>query len=110
MVSDMKRSVAFYRDQAGLPLKFESSGWTEFQTEGSTIALHLCKESALDDNRERPGTCRPGWSVSDLDAYHSQLIENKVTCVQPPTEVFGARVAQYQDPDGLTFSVGEDRG
>ena len=28
-VSDMKRSVSFYRDVVGLPLKLESPGWTE---------------------------------------------------------------------------------
>src|SRR3972149_4176553 len=39
-VSDMKRSVAFYRDVLGLPLKFESPGWTEFATDGTTLALH----------------------------------------------------------------------
>jgi catechol 2,3-dioxygenase-like lactoylglutathione lyase family enzyme len=35
-VSDMKRAVVFYRDVLGLPLKFESPGWTEFATEGAT--------------------------------------------------------------------------
>ncbi len=35
-VSDMKRSVGFYRDVLGLPLKFESPGWTEFAIEGAT--------------------------------------------------------------------------
>jgi lactoylglutathione lyase len=33
-VSDMQRSVAFYRDVIGLPLQFQSPGWTEFATEG----------------------------------------------------------------------------
>lgn len=33
-VSDMKRAVSFYRDVIGLPLRFESPGWTEFATEG----------------------------------------------------------------------------
>lgn len=28
-VSDMQRSVAFYRDVVGLSLRFESPGWTE---------------------------------------------------------------------------------
>jgi len=28
-VSDMKKSVAFYRDEIGLPLRFESPHWTE---------------------------------------------------------------------------------
>jgi predicted enzyme related to lactoylglutathione lyase len=35
--------------------------------------------------------------------------ENGVCCVQEPTEIFGARVAQYVDPDGMTFGVGEER-
>jgi carbon storage regulator CsrA len=40
-VSDMARSVAFYRDVLGLSLRFESPEWTEFDTPGSTVALHL---------------------------------------------------------------------
>ncbi len=36
-VSDMPRSVAFYRDTLGLRLKFESPGWSEFET-GTTTA------------------------------------------------------------------------
>jgi len=30
----------------------------------------------------------------------------KVSCIQEPTNVFGARLAQYLDPDGLGISVG----
>jgi hypothetical protein len=37
------------------------------------------------------------------------MVERNVPCIQAPTEVFGARVAQYLDPDGLGISVGEER-
>ena len=40
-VSDMKRSVAFYRDVIGLPLKFDSPEWSEFATDGAKIAQYL---------------------------------------------------------------------
>jgi catechol 2,3-dioxygenase-like lactoylglutathione lyase family enzyme len=40
LVSGMSRSVAFYRDTLGIPLKFESPGWIEFDTGGATLALH----------------------------------------------------------------------
>lgn len=40
IVSDMNRSVEFYRDKLGIPLKFESPDWTEFQTGATTLALH----------------------------------------------------------------------
>ncbi len=32
-----------------------------------------------------------------------------VVCLQPPQEVFGARLAQYLDPDRLAISVSEER-
>ena len=82
-VSDMKRAVSFYREVLGLPLRFESPGWTEFATEGATLALHPSDgpPSGPDDPRQiPPGRCRPGLSV-----------------------------AQYLDPDGLAISVGEER-
>lgn len=111
-VSDMQRAVSFYRDVIGLPLRFESPGWTEFATDGATLALHAGEPAGA--NKENPhgvraGTCRPGFSVPDLDEFHKRVIENNVRCLQEPKDVFGARVAQYLDPDGLAISVGEDR-
>lgn len=111
-VSDMQRSVAFYRDVVGLPLRFESPGWTEFATEGATLALHASKRSTAeqDNPQEVPaGRCRPGLSVRNLDEFHKKMIERKVPCIQTPKEVFGVRIAQYLDPDGLGISVSEER-
>jgi catechol 2,3-dioxygenase-like lactoylglutathione lyase family enzyme len=110
-VSDMRRSISFYRDTIGLALRFESSHWTEFDTEGATLALHLT-ESSLPisaDDRSRAGSCRPGLSVSSLSEFHKRMTEHNVCCLQEPKEVFGSRVAQYADPDGLAISVGESR-
>lgn len=109
-VSDMGRSVSFYRDVLGLPLKFESPGWTEFATEGATLALHKSDGPNPDNDKTQPepaGRCRPGLQMPDLEEFHKQMIEKNVPCIQEPTVVFGARVAQYADPDGLVFSVGE---
>jgi lactoylglutathione lyase len=110
-VSDMKRSVAFYRDVLGMPLKFESPEWTEFATEGATLALHAGEAAGSRAAPQHPaaGACRPGLQVPDLDAFHRRMIENRVQCLQEPKEVFGARIAQYLDPDGLAISVGEER-
>ena len=111
-VSDMQRSLVFYRDVLELPLRFESPHWSEFATEGATLALHATNVVAApsdDRSHERSGSCRPGFSVPDLDAFHQRMIAAHVVCVQPPKPVFGARVAQYLDPDGLVLSVGEER-
>ncbi|HYO48196.1 MAG TPA: hypothetical protein VEY33_16095 [Gemmatimonadota bacterium] len=58
---------------------------------------------------EAPGSCRPGLRVPNLDEFHARMVAGNVPCIQEPTEVFGARVAQYLDPDGLAISVGEER-
>jgi lactoylglutathione lyase len=111
-VSDMKRSLAFYRDLVGLPVRFESSHWTEFETVGATLALHLSdghSETGERTDREAPGTCRPGLSVPNLSEFHHRIVAQGVKCLQVPKDVFGSRVAMYLDPDGLAISVGEDR-
>ena len=111
-VGDMTRSVAFYRDVIGLPLRFESPGWSEFATDGATLALHAAEAPATaPDNPLRipPGRCRPGLNVPSLDTFHQRMIDHKVQCVQEPTETFGVRIAQYLDPDGMAISVSEDR-
>jgi catechol 2,3-dioxygenase-like lactoylglutathione lyase family enzyme len=108
-VSDMKRAVSFYRDTLGLPLSFESPGWTEFATDGAILALHASKAPGSDRDDLPPGRCRPGLSVPNLDEFHQRMVERNVHCIQEPKEVFGAQVAQYADPDGLTISVGEER-
>jgi catechol 2,3-dioxygenase-like lactoylglutathione lyase family enzyme len=107
-VSDMSRAVIFYRDVLELPLRFESAGWIEFATDGATLALHEAQSpGAGPATHPAAGHCRPGLSVPDLDAFHARMLAAGVPCLQPPKDVFGARVAQYQDPDGLIISVGE---
>jgi len=109
-VSDMARSVTFYRDVIGLTLKFESPGWTEFVTGEATLALHAGEGAASKaEEGHPPGRCHPGLAVPDLDAFHKKMVEKSVRCLQAPREVFGSRIAQYADPDGLAISVGEER-
>ncbi len=109
-VSDMKRSVVFYRDVLGLPLKFESPEWTEFNTDGATLALHASNATKTKNDNPREnaaGRCRPGLSVPNLDEFHKRMVEKNVPCIHEPKDVFGARLAQYADPDGLAITVGE---
>jgi lactoylglutathione lyase len=112
-VSDMEQSVGFYRDTLGLPLRFESPGWTDFATDGATLALHRSEGPATPRNSfahlEGAGQCRPGLQVPNLDEFHRKTLHHNVPCLQEPKSVFGARLAQYADPDGLTISVGEAR-
>jgi lactoylglutathione lyase len=107
-VSDMERSVAFYRDVLGWPLKCQSPERTEFATEGMTLALHYASKpsGAAAVQGEIAGRCQLGLSVEDVEAFHRDMVAWGTLCIQPPTEVaFGAELAIYADPDGLPFSV-----
>ena len=107
----MKRSVSFYGDLLGLPLQFESPEWTEFATDGATVALHASEEANPDSDDQAhtvAGRCHPGFCVPNLDAFHKKLVGNGVRCVEEPRELFGARIAKYLDPDGLPISVSEE--
>ena len=112
-VSDMSRSVAFYRDVLGLPLQFQSAGWSEFQTGATTLALHLARAGVAGEGRAPAGpvagTCSIGFSVEDLDATHRELAARGARFVLPPTEQAneGIRLAVCTDPDGLAISFAE---
>lgn len=110
-VSDMKRSVAFYRDVMGLELKFETPHWTEFNTGETTIALHpaeLPSGATRSSDKAPAGTCQPGFSVDDIDAYHQAVVAQGARCIREPTdEGFGVKLALYADPDGLCVGAAQ---
>jgi lactoylglutathione lyase len=108
-VSDMDKSVAFYRDVLGFPLKHQSHKWTDFDTGETTLALHLAEagEDAHSHATMPAGHCRVGLTVPDLDAFHQELVAKGVKCLQPPKKQDWGTLAVYADPDGLPFSVSE---
>ena len=77
IVSDMHRSVAFYRDTLGLRLKFESPGWSEFETGATTLALHpgtrAAGGEAASQTGPAAGTCSLGFSVPNLNSTYAEL-------------------------------------
>jgi lactoylglutathione lyase len=110
-VSDMSRSVAFYRDVLGLSLKFESPGWSEFQTGATTLALHPApaRPGGPPPAELVAGSCSIGFSVENLADTHRQLTARGARFVMPPTERpnEGIVLAVCVDPDGLGISFAE---
>ena len=113
VVSDMTRSVAFYRDILGIPLKFESPDWTEFQTGATTLALHgggITQEPSARGNGDKyAGTCSIGFNVEDVDKTYEELKAKGARFVMPPTqrEGEGIKLAVCIDPDGLPIAFAQ---
>ncbi len=110
VVSDMSSSIEFYRDKLGIPLKFESPEWTEFQTGATTLALHgggRKRDSRRPDNDA--GTCSLGFNVEDIEKTYAELKARGVDFVMPPTrrEGEGITLAVCVDPDGLPVSFAQ---
>jgi predicted enzyme related to lactoylglutathione lyase len=99
-VADMDRAVAFYRDVVGLSLKFQSPGWSEFATGEITLALHSASE------RNPAGKLETGFSVPDLQQFHTEMTGKGVQFSMAPTKQdFGGMLAQFIDPEGANVSV-----
>jgi len=113
IVSDMRRSIEFYRDVLGLPLKFQSPDWTEFQTGTTTFALHgggtAAKGPPAGDPSKQAGHCSIGFNVEDVDKTYEELKAKGINFVMPPTqrEGEGIRLAVAIDPDGLPISFAQ---
>src|SRR5258705_3223428 len=90
VVSDMQRAVEFDRDKLGIPLKFQSLDWTEFQTGTTTLALHgggvVSATPSAGDPTKHAGSCSIGFSVEDLDKTYAELQDKGIRFVMPPTQ------------------------
>lgn len=111
-VSNMARSVEFYKDKLGIPMKFGTPEWSEFQTGSTTLALHgggKPAEGPRDPSAHYAGTCSIGFNVDNLDEVYAQLKAKGVAFAMEPTsrEGEGIKLAVALDPDGLPVSIGQ---
>src|SRR5688500_20167564 len=88
IVSEMAKSVEFYRDKLGIPLKFESPEWTEFSTGTTTLALHGggIKQERRGGADKDAGTCSIGFKVEDVDKNYEEMKVRGVFRVIPPPQ------------------------
>ena len=113
VVSDMQRSIEFYRDKLGIPLKFQSPDWTEFATGATTLALHgggvPSQGAPAGDASKVAGACSIGFNVDDVDKTYEELKAKGIRFVMPPTqrEGEGIKLAVALDPDGLPVSFAQ---
>jgi predicted enzyme related to lactoylglutathione lyase len=106
-VSNMHRSIVFYRDILGIRVGFHTDKWTWFRAGGIGFNLELAAvpDPAHTHATAPAGHCQIGLNVPDLDAFHAQMVSKGVTCLQPPMEDHFGKQAIYADPDGTPISV-----
>ena len=101
-VDDMDRAVKFYRDVLGLPLKFQSPGWSEFVTGETALGLHPASP------KNPAGSVELGFKVANLEQFHQNMtVEGSQFSMPPTKQDFGGALAQFLDSEGGRCSVGE---
>jgi catechol 2,3-dioxygenase-like lactoylglutathione lyase family enzyme len=103
LVSDMEKSVKFYRDVLHLPIKSQSEEWTEFFNAGTVIALHPKRKAKVN-----PGIgVLVGFMVNDLDATVNKLKQQGVKFFKEPKEEAFGKHTIIEDPDGHLISIAQ---
>ena len=112
LVSNMERSVKFYKEVLGLPVKTktQSPDWVEFFNRETTLSLHALKKgkgsNKVDSKDTKLGTgTLVGFMVSDIDSTVQFLKENNVRFFKEPREEPFGMHAIVEDPDGHLISI-----
>lgn len=106
LVSNMEKSIKFYKDTLGLPVKTKSKDWTEFFNKDTVLALHPAKKKG---KIQAGSGMLIGFEVSDLDATVKSLKAKRVKFFKKPKEEPFGKHAIIQDPDGHLVSIAEIR-
>jgi lactoylglutathione lyase len=131
-VSDIERSVAFYRDVLGLRLVRRQTGTAPYLARvtgfaGVRLEIALFQPAAggsmlellqyvshpaapTDRATNRPGNGHLCFKVNDIRAACAELRQRGVTLVSEPTEITagahaGGRAVYLRDPDGFTVEL-----
>jgi predicted enzyme related to lactoylglutathione lyase len=102
LVSDMNKSVQFYKEILNIPLKKKSDEWTEFFNKETVLALHPAK------NKEKVKSGQHilvGFSASDFEQTMRNLQDKKVIFFKNPREEGFGKHAIIEDPDGHLISI-----
>lgn len=102
VVSDMERSVAFYRDVVGLKLLFKQNNWSQFDAGNIILGLHPIGEEV---SVGATTGCTFGIYVTDMQKAVAEIKRRGgLLAVEPRREPFGLW-ALLKDPDGYNVQI-----
>ncbi len=109
-VSNLDRSVAFYRDVIGLDLIFSSAEYrfASFSAGSLRVGLAVAGKEHEDLVGRHTGV---GFEVADVAETFDRLIEQGATSVMAPSsQPWGGFMGLISDPDGNVFYLDEEKG
>lgn len=97
-VSDLERSVEFYRDRIGLPVKFRThDGWVEFDLGETSFAI---LQRPTGKGPVVPQKTRIMFQTHNISADKERLHEAGVAWIGDIRRDSYGRILTFEDPDG----------
>lgn len=109
-VTDVDRSVAFYRDMLGIPLLFQVPGQPMAFLSSGDVRLYL----GTPESPEFASRVVLYFTVDDIEAEHERLVALGVPFVDRPHVVHGSGTSElwmafFRDPDGHHLVLMQER-
>ncbi len=107
LVSDLKRSIEFYRDILGLRVNKESENKIEFSRKESPNTKLILELDNSKSNQNNKNSVIITFSVSDLNTIYNNLTEKKVNFHKKLSDDESGKNTIILDPDGYLISLTE---
>jgi len=106
-VKDLDKSIQFYHELIGLPIKNQRRSWVDLGTTGGLLSLHPASLTAEHIGSSIDNGITIGFLVGDLKSSLDELREKGVNVHREIVERDAGLNAVVLDPDGYLISLFE---
>ena len=106
-VGDIDKSLAFYHEIIGLPIKNQRRSWVDLGTSGALLSLHPASLTAEHVGSSIDNGITIGFLVGDVQSAIDELKEKGVKIHRDIVEKEAGKNAVISDPDGYLISLFE---
>jgi len=106
-VKDLDKSLTFYHELIGLPIKNQRRSWIDLGTSGALISLHPASLTAEHIGSSIDNGITIGFLVGDINSAVEELKSNGVKIYREISEREAGKNAIVLDPDDYLISLFE---
>lgn len=106
-VKDLDKSVSFYNEIIGLPIKQQRKSWVDLGSKGALISLHPASESSPHSGTSIENGITIGFLVGDIKSSIEELKSKGVKIHREIEEKDAGKNAVILDPDDYMISLFE---
>ncbi len=106
-VKDLAKSVSFYNEIIGLPIKQQRKSWVDLGSKGALISLHPASESSPHSGTSIENGIAIGFLVGDIKSSIDELKSKGVKIHREIEEKDAGKNAVILDPDDYMISLFE---